>query len=139
MRPLATRIARLDDYALVFDLPVGKGERAVANLRPRPGADVWGLAYQLTAPEFDRLDRSEGVPHGAYLRAPVSLILPGGETLAAFSYRSERGVPGRKPSRRYLGLLLRGARHHGLPQHYVERLRALPIAVDERMRQLELF
>ncbi len=139
MRPLATQIARLDDFALVFDLPVGKGERAVANLRPRAGSDVWGVAYELTAPEFDRLDRTEGVPRGSYRRAPISLQLPEGETLAAFTYQSERGVAGRKPSRRYLGLLLTGARHHGLPAPYVERLRALPLAIDEREPQLELF
>ena len=139
MRPLATSIARLDEFALVFDLPVGKGERAVANLQPQPGADVWGIAYELTAPEFERLDRTEGVPRGAYRRVPVSLVLPAGDTLAAFTYQSERGVPGRRPSRRYLGLLLAGARHHGLPGPYVERLRALPIAIDERDRQLELF
>ena len=59
--------------------------------------------------------------------------------LEAFTYHSARGARGRKPSRRYLGLLLKGARHHGLPDEYVRWLRALPLAVDERDRQLSLW
>ena len=49
-----------------------------------------------------------------------------------------RGREGRKPSRRYLGLLLTGARHHGLPDEWVARLRGWPLAVDERDPQLPL-
>ena len=58
--------------------------------------------------------------------------------ITAFTYRSEISRPERKPSRRYLGLLLAGARERGLPAAYVERLRAWPLAVDERDRQLPL-
>ena len=48
-------------------------------------------------------------------------------------------MPGRKPSRRYMGLLLSGARHYGLPDDYVAWLRNLDLAVDERSPQRELF
>ena len=40
---------------------------------------------------------------------------------------------GRKPSARYLGLLLEGAREHALPQDYLRRLEGLELAVDERL------
>jgi hypothetical protein len=58
--------------------------------------------------------------------------------IEAFTYRSEHGKPGRKPSRRYMGLLLTGSRELGLPAPWVERLRAWPLATDERDRQLPL-
>ncbi len=138
LRPLASEVARLDDWSLHFDLPVGRGERGCANVRPEAGALVWGVAYELTPEAFDHLDRTEGVPR-AYRRVPVPLTLPGGEPLAAWTYHAERGDPTRKPSRRYLGLLLTGARHHGLPTDWVTTLRAWPLAVDERDTQLELF
>jgi cation transport regulator ChaC len=139
MTPLETRVAVLERFELRFDLPVGPGERGVANVAPRDGDHVWGAAYLLTLEDADRLDRTEGVHRGAYLRLSVEVRDTNRASVSAFTYHSSRGVAGRKPSRRYLGLLLAGARHHGLPPHYVERLRALPIAVDERDTQLPLF
>jgi len=34
MQPLETRLGWLDDYRLRFNIPIGSGERAVANLEP---------------------------------------------------------------------------------------------------------
>jgi cation transport regulator ChaC len=138
MRPLDTRVALLEGFELRFDLPVGPGERGVANVAARNGAHVWGALYLLTAPEAARLDRTEGVHHDAYRRLEVEARTVAGETVRAFTYVSSRGREGRKPSRRYLGLLLTGARHHGLPDEWIERLRAWPLAVDEREQQLPL-
>ena len=139
MQPLATRIGALHDFALSFDLPVGPGERGVANVAPCPGEHVWGALYQLTHAGAEQLDRSEGVDKGFYRRLEVAVITPDAARIVAFTYRSEFSRPERKPSRRYLGLLLAGAREHGLPADYVERLRAWPLAVDERDAQLPLF
>ena len=138
MRPLETRIAVLEDFELRFDLPVGPGERGVANVVPREGDRVWGATYRLSLADADRLDLTEGVSHGVYVRLTVAVRPHDGPLVDAFTYHSSRGVPGRKPSRRYLGLLLAGARHHGLPPAWVERLRGFPLAVDERERQLPL-
>ena len=138
LRPLASEVARLDDWALHFDIPIGPGERGCANVRPDPGALVWGVAYELTPEAFEHLDRTEGVPR-LYRRVPVPLVRSSGEPLPAWTYHSARGDPARMPSRRYLGLLLTGARHHGLPADWVATLRRWPLAVDERDAQLELF
>ncbi len=138
MRPLETRVARLDDFELRFDLPIGPGERGVANVAARAGEHIWGALYLLTRPEADRLDRTEGVQHDAYRRRFVAARATDGVRIEAFTYQSSRGQEGRKPSRRYLGLLLAGARHHGLPTPWIERLRAWPLAVDEREQQLPL-
>ena len=139
MRPAETRVAVLEDFELRFDLPVGPGERGVANVVARAGERVWGALYLLTVPEAERLDRTEGVHHGAYTRLEVAPLTGDGAALAAFTYTSSRSREGRKPSRRYLGLLLAGARHHGLPDEWIARLRAWPLAVDEREKQLPLF
>ena len=139
MQPLETRVGVLDHFELRFDLPVGPGERGVANIAPREGASVWGALYLLTHREAERLDRTEGVHFGAYRRLDVEVRDASAARVAAFTYHAARGVAGRKPSRRYLGLILAGARHHGLPAAYVDRLRGLPLAVDEREDQLSLF
>ena len=43
MRPLATRWGWLEGYRLCFDLPIGPGERAVANVEPQAGARFLGM------------------------------------------------------------------------------------------------
>jgi cation transport regulator ChaC len=133
MRPSEARPAFLDGWALVFDLPVGPGERGVANLRAQVGARTYGVAYAIDAAQATWLDRTEGVGQSYYVRTDVVLQDYRGEPVEAFTYASSRGVAGRKPSRRYLGLLLKGARHHGLPEDWILHLRALDIAVDERL------
>ncbi len=133
MRPLAARAGRLDGYRLCFNLPVGPGERGVANIEPEPGATIYGVLYLLTRAELDRLDRTEGVHVGAYRRVPVEVVADDGAGLTAITYRSSRTTTGRKPSARYLQLLLDGAREHGLPREYVRFLEGLELAWDERL------
>ncbi len=132
MTPREALCARLDGHRLAFDLPIGPGERAVANVRVDPDAHVFGVAYRIDDEELARLDLTEGVHRGLYARVPVVVTALDGTSIHATTYRSTRGVPGRKPSRRYLDLLLDGARHHGLPEDYVRTLAAWPLAIDER-------
>jgi len=139
MRPLTSRVARLADYQLVFDLGVGRGERGVANVRRAPGDEIWGVIYEIGLRDAAHLDRTEGVPRGAYRRLGVELELAGDAVAAGYTLESGRGRPGRKPSLRYMGLLLKGARYHGLPEHWTERLRSFELAIDERAGQGELF
>ena len=133
MRPLATRRASLDGHRLCFNLPVGPGERGVANLELCGDARVWGVLYRLTPEQFDRLDRTEGVHRGFYRRTATEVIADDGERIGAFTYLSRLSTAGRKPSARYVGLLLEGARHHGLPDEYLRILEAFELAVDERL------
>lgn len=132
MRPLAARCGRLEGYRLCFNIPVGPGERGVANVQPEPGARMCGVLYLLAATECDRLDRTEGVHVGLYRRVPVEVLVEGEGRLPAFTYRSSMTSDGRKPSLRYLRLLLEGAREHGLPAEYVAVLERFELAVDER-------
>lgn len=132
MDPLTTRIARLDGYRLCFNIPVGPGERGVGNIEVAPGAHTWGLLHLLSAADFARLDLSEGVPAGFYQRVAVSVLADGAEPLTAITYQSSLITDGRKPSARYMNLLLEGARAHGLPDDYIAQLEAVELARDER-------
>ncbi len=133
MAPRAVRWGWLEDHRLCFDLPVGPGERAVANVRPEAGARTCGVLWLLDPEELARLDLTEGVHRGYYRRVPVEIVVDGGERLPAFTYQSSPGVSGRKPSARYLGLMVEGARQHGLPVEYVTFLESHELAHDERL------
>ncbi|MDX2168560.1 MAG: gamma-glutamylcyclotransferase family protein [Deltaproteobacteria bacterium] len=132
LRPLAAHVAWLADHQLCFNIPIGAGERGVANVEPKPGARVCGVAYLLSVDCCERLDRSEGVHAELYWREPVILALANGAQVSGFTYRSARTTAGRLPSPRYMGLLLDGAAEHGLPDEYVAFLRAFTLARDER-------
>src|SRR5579863_9348025 len=137
MRPIHAQPALLENYRLRFNLAIGPGERAVANLESQAGARIWGVLYLITVEQSEHLDRTEGVPRGAYRRTPVSAIVDGGEQIAAFTYQSVRISAGRKPSPRYLRLLIEGAVEHGLPSDYLHYLRNFELAVDERVSEPE--
>src|SRR5262249_56639989 len=123
----------IDGHRLTFDLPVGRGERGVANLALDPMASTWGVCYLLDPAGCDQLDRTEGVHRGYYRRLDVRVVTDDGTSLAAFAYQGAASVAGRKPSARYIGLLLDGAREHGLPAEWVRYLEGLELAVDERL------
>jgi cation transport regulator ChaC len=133
MRPSVTTWGWVDGYRLCFDLPVGPGERGVANVVPDAGSRTCGVLYRITPEEGERLDRSEGVHVGYYRRIVVVAAAADASSIEAFTYHSTYASPGRKPSRRYLRLLLDGARERGLPENYVASLRAFELAHDERL------
>jgi predicted DsbA family dithiol-disulfide isomerase len=128
MRPLATRWGWLAGYRLCFDLPIGPGERGCASVTAAPDARVAGVLYRIGHADADRLDRTEL----GYRRVPIEVEADGGERIEAFTYQSAVSRPGRRPSRRYLDLLLDGARTHALPAAYVAWLDGFDLAFDER-------
>lgn len=132
MAALEARCGWLDGFRLCFNLPVGPGERGVANVEPAPGDAICGALYLLSADDCARLDRSEGVHRGAYQRIAIEVRLDDGGRCRAFTYRSTWTRDGRKPSARYLGLIVEGARQRGLPEEWIRWLGALELAVDER-------
>jgi hypothetical protein len=78
--------------------------------------------------ERRRHDREDGTAH----RDRADVRLDDGARRRAFTYRSTRTRPGRKPSARYLGLIIEGAWQRGLPEDYVRWLGGFELAFDER-------
>ena len=130
--------ARLAGWRLVFDkpplLPVGHG---MANVVEEAGAEVFGVAYAITAGDLAHVDLTEGVLIGNYRRVAVRVTpLDAGEAaLDAFTLTSDARDPSLLPSRRYLALLVEGAQVHGLPADHLAWLRAHP-ALDETPQSL---
>jgi FAD/FMN-containing dehydrogenase len=69
---------------------------------------------------------------GANNVVAIEVVTADGDRISAFAYRSPSSTPGRKPSARYIGLLLDGARENGLPEEYIRILEAFELAIDER-------
>jgi hypothetical protein len=125
--------ARVPGWRLVFDKPpllsVGHG---FANIVPDAAAEVLGVLFELSVDGLEHVELTEGVRIGNYDAVEVEARLLGaaGERIPARSLSSARRDASLRPSRRYMALLIEGAREHGLPADYVATLRAVP-AVEE--------
>lgn len=115
--------AELRDHRLAFTEPglVGGIEPAFANIEPAPGRSVHGVLWKIPDEEFKRLLTTESPNY-----EPVEVEVQAHEsgTVKAMALRSRKLQPDTPPSRRYLGLLLAGAREHGLPAEYIAELAA---------------
>ena len=135
IQALEVRRGFVDGYRLCFDIPIGSGQRGVANLRAEAGFRTYGVTYLLTATQCEHLDHTEGVHMNVYRRLPVRVVTDEESGVDAFTYQSAISDLTRKPSARYLNLLLAGAFEHELPDEYVGFLESFDLALDERPGQ----
>ncbi len=124
IQPLSATVACAPDYALAFNMPgIRIIEPFFANLVPRPGAVAYGVLYALSPMALQTLRRLEG---GAYLDSLLHVRTCAGELVEAHAYVGAANRPEGRPSRRYLRLLIEGAREHDLPGAYLEQLVRTP-------------
>ena len=109
LRPLEARRARLDGHRLTFDLPVGPGERGVANLVPDPAAAIWGSLSR-----SGRVRSSTGPRACMRYHRRLTSVVTDGRRLATL-YRGATSVTGASRRSAYLGLLPHAARESGAP------------------------
>ena len=112
------RIARLENYRLVFQHLECGGEAFANILRPGPG--VIGVLYHCSLVQLQTLDRYES----GYERISLEVTDLRGEVLAAEAYlikpssEVEYGIP----SNEYLKKIILGATEHGLPRSYIDSI-----------------
>jgi hypothetical protein len=124
-RPLGP--AQLPGHRLVLNKP-GVDGSAKANVEPHAEGLVWGVAYELPIGDFVHLDRYEV----GYRRLPMRVHAEPQAGIDAEVYVALRTTGDGVPFDWYKRLMLEGAREHGLPEGYLEQLRALPERRDER-------
>ena len=129
MRSLEWRAGRVPGHRLRFNLEGRpRGKAAPANISPDPEAEVWGVLYRITRADLVRLDSTEGVPGRRYRHLWVEAEDRNGNRLSAVTYIAEGKETDGRPSLRYITLLREGARAHGLPEHWLKHLDAVPHA-----------
>jgi len=120
---LEERPGRLENYELAFNKKV-RGGTAGANVRPAAGKAVEGVLYKINESAFRNLDRFEGAPVH-YRRIQVNVKDRDGRPIAAEAFIATKVEKGLRPAAHYLKTILDGAAEHGLPQDYVESIRAV--------------
>ena len=94
-------------------------ERGVATVEPVDGAEVHGVLWQVSDSDLDVLDSAEGVPV-RYRRDSLVVHTEHGPR-QAWVYIDHRVEPG-APRPGYLERVIDGARHHDLPQRWLDFL-----------------
>jgi gamma-glutamylcyclotransferase (GGCT)/AIG2-like uncharacterized protein YtfP len=115
--------ARLSGYRLTFtrDSPAFGG--GVGQIAVDPGDEVWGVLWDLEPEHLESLDAYEAVELGVYTRERAKVAYDGAEAEAAVYIAVKTDF--KKPSKKYMSALIRGAEAHALPDEYIERLRAI--------------
>ncbi len=133
-------LAALRDHRLVFPRNSDRWGGGVSSIQPAHADTVWGILYELEEEGLRALDgyegfRAQGDQHNLYDREQVTvdLVRPDDGSIPrrvrAWAYVARPSNP-TPPSRRYLDAILRGARHHRLPEEYVARLAAIPVGSE---------
>ena len=128
-RPVAVGVACLPGHTLGFYGHSEVWDGAVETALPAPGQDLWGVVYELSYTDAQRLDawhdaRLDGA--GSSFHYPARVRDDTGRWRTVLLYKKDVLGERLPPSREYLDFLVRGAEARGLPPEYLQTLRGIP-------------
>jgi gamma-glutamylcyclotransferase (GGCT)/AIG2-like uncharacterized protein YtfP len=133
-------LAALRDHRLAFPLYSTDWGGGVASVQLAHGDTIWGILHEVSEAHIAALDAFEGFrgagdQHNVYDREQITveLVRPDDGSfprrVRAWTYLARPSNPS-SPSRRYLDTILRGARHHRLPEEYLAKLATIAAAPE---------
>ena len=111
----------LEGYKLEFCGYSMRWRGGVATINPSAGGEVWGTLYKLNSGLAKRLDRYEGTRKKRYHKVQLSIKTADDKLVSAYGY-ARFNKPPSKPSKKYLGVIVEGAKLNHLPQSYIRQL-----------------
>jgi hypothetical protein len=117
--------AYLPDHTLAFHGYSKRWDGGQETASPCPGHLLFGVVYQLSVSDFDRLDIWQGVRMdgtGSYFHYPAEVIGEDGASHDILFYKKTAFGEPTEPSTEYLAHILTGARARGLPPAYIDAL-----------------
>jgi hypothetical protein len=124
--PKVVAVAKLPDHQLAFFGYSAIWDGAEESIVPAPGQDVWGVIYELTPSDKDKLDDWQDAlfdGSGAYFHSPAKVTDQEGKVYTVLLFKKAKLGNPEKPSQEYLDFIVQGAVEHGLPSAYVDQLR----------------
>lgn len=123
--------AVLPNFEVHFNYMSKTYNAGVTGVEPAPGKMARGVLYDIPEGEMEHLDVVEAVPQGFYYRQTVLAADEEGRLLEVETYRTTDPKGPFKSSRRYVGLMLKGAREHNMDAEYIKELEALLSTFNE--------
>jgi len=103
-----------------------KDGSAKANLVDHEGFETWGVLYQISDSDLEKLDRIER----GYIRTYLTAWTSKGNPVEVVTYTSQELADNAIAFDWYKKLILDGAKEHGLPDNYQIYLQSLPSRPD---------
>lgn len=113
--------ACLKGYRLDFTRYSSGWNCGVADIVQNEGSEVWGLVYEITASDFEKLDGYEAYPD-AYSRFQTIVETPSGPLQGVWVYTIRNKQAFTPPSKEYVSIIKHAAVRHRFPSHYQEAL-----------------
>ena len=123
--------AVLPNFEVQFNFMSRTYGGGVTGVEPAPGKMARGVVYDVPPEEMERLDAVKAVPVSLYYRQRVLVVDEEGEFLKAETYGTTDPKGPFTPTRRYVGLMVKGAKEHGLDTEYVEELESLLSSLEK--------
>jgi gamma-glutamylcyclotransferase len=125
--PSAKIVARavIPNWEVQFNFMSKTYNGGVTGIEPALNQVVYGVVYDVSEEEMIYLDTIEGVPSGIYYRHTITVVKDNGEILKAYTYRTTNPRGPFKPTKRYVGLMVKGAKEHGIEPDYVRKLESI--------------
>ena len=117
--------AILPNWELQFNFMSLTYKGGVTGIEPATARLVRGVLYEVNNEELLNLDSIEGIPEGIYYRQTIYVIDESGKAVKTATYRTTNPKGPFKPTKRYIGLMISGAKECGLDPDYVKELESI--------------
>ena len=128
---------KLRQHRLVFH-KVGRDGSAKCDAfyTGHPDDFLYGAVYRINPDQKILLDQAEGLGNG-YQTKQVTIVTESAEDLIAFTYYATRTATDIKPFHWYREHVLSGAREHGFPESYIEKITAIDATEDKDRHRMK--
>jgi gamma-glutamylcyclotransferase (GGCT)/AIG2-like uncharacterized protein YtfP len=117
--------ALLPNWEVQFNFMSRTYNGGVTGIEPSAAKLTRGVLYEVDNDELLHLDSIEGVPEGIYFRQTIYVVDDSGKAIKAATYRTTNPRGPFKPTKKYLGLMVSGAKEHELDADYIKTLEAI--------------
>ena len=134
----AVSVAMLSGHSLEFH-KIGKDGSAKCDAVYTDDLNdvVHGVVFEMALSEKPTLDKIEGLGNG-YAEKDVIVLSESGEAFEAVTYYATSIDASLEPCDWYVEHVLRGAREHGLPPDYINRIEAIESIPDPDNYEVEM-
>ena len=119
--------AQLPNFEIQFRKYSTDMKGGISSIIPKPGGMIYGVLYTIPKKEIEALDILEDVPLGIYRRDTFNVLGDDGKWHEADLYRVVTPKGPYKPAKKYLDLMIAGAKEHNLNadwQHKLQKMRS---------------